>query len=442
MDQKERFLEWARAQRNPLTESLTSQDMDAVGSLIGEARLVALGEGLHGVAEPLEFRNRIFQWLVENKGFTAIALESGIIESRVVHRYVCEGQGELGSVLADGLGWTFDRLPQNASLIRWLRDYNEKVTPGRKLNFYGFDVPGSPGEPRAARGVDTGLRATLEYLAAVDGESGRAFQSRLASLLPYLRFGPWCDPDRHGYQELGAAERDELTTAIAELIALLQRGEKLCIAASTPEEYAWAVRAAIGARQVDEWLRRIPIGWKPSGSAPRLGSDQDRWLVDAGEIRDCAMAANLEWIFQQEGPRGKVLVFAHNYHISGAPLHASWAGATALRPLGTYLRARGGHDLLIVGHLLNRGQYVGEEAIEVLGDPEPASIEGLASQVGTSSFLLDLRQAPATLREWLQQEHSLRAGSATLVLPLSRAFDVLFYADSVTPAYGGDGSHV
>jgi len=50
-----------------------------------------LSEGVHGAAEPLEFRNRVLQYLVEAKAFTAIAIESGIVESRTVHDYVRGG---------------------------------------------------------------------------------------------------------------------------------------------------------------------------------------------------------------------------------------------------------------------------------------------------------------------------------------------------------------
>ena len=56
--------------------------------MIGDKPLVALSEGIHFAAEPLEFRNRVLQYPVERKGFTAIAIESGVVEGRVVYDYV------------------------------------------------------------------------------------------------------------------------------------------------------------------------------------------------------------------------------------------------------------------------------------------------------------------------------------------------------------------
>src|SRR6185437_3964893 len=49
---------------------------------IGPAAIVAFGEGSHLAREPLEFRNALFRYLVEYKGFTSIAIESGLLESR------------------------------------------------------------------------------------------------------------------------------------------------------------------------------------------------------------------------------------------------------------------------------------------------------------------------------------------------------------------------
>jgi erythromycin esterase len=92
----------------------------------------------------LEFRNQVLRYLVQEKGFTAIALESGLVESRKVYDYVRGGAGELASVLAEGISWTFDRLPQNATLVSWLKDYNSDPQHTCTVNFYGFDVPGSP----------------------------------------------------------------------------------------------------------------------------------------------------------------------------------------------------------------------------------------------------------------------------------------------------------
>ena len=47
------------------------------------------GEAMHDTHEHLAFRNRLFEFLVEQMGFTAIAVETGYSESVAADDYVC-----------------------------------------------------------------------------------------------------------------------------------------------------------------------------------------------------------------------------------------------------------------------------------------------------------------------------------------------------------------
>src|SRR5262245_40806494 len=107
------MMEWARRSLAPLSAVSAGppwDDLAPLGEMIGEATIVGLSEGVHFAAEPLEFRNRLFQYLVQRKGFTAIAIESGIIEGRIVHEYVRGASGELDAIVSQGITWGFDQL--------------------------------------------------------------------------------------------------------------------------------------------------------------------------------------------------------------------------------------------------------------------------------------------------------------------------------------------
>jgi erythromycin esterase len=394
--------------------------------MIGSATVVALSEGVHAGAEPLEFRNRLFQDLVLRHGFTAIAIESGITEGRVVHDYVLDGKGDLEKVLANGLTWTFDHLPQNEALVRWIRAYNQDPAHGRKLDFYGFDVPGSPGNPMANRAPRTALDEVLGYLGRVDSAAAGRWHRLLDPLLPNVRLDPRPVGDSAQYSRLAQPERDAITAAIADLAALIERQEARYIAASSPAEYRWAVRNVIGARQVDTWLRHVPIGWQPSQGMTFFGP--------ATDVRDRGQADNLAWIVEQEGAGGKVLVFASRYHVSTAPVRTVMGGGVANQVMGTYLRRRVGNRLVTIGNLIAKGAYGCAGFSAPLDPTTPRSLEGLLSTLGTPSFVLDLRPAPPTVRSWLDQEHQLGDGSGAFQLEVGKAFDLLFYLDQVNPA--------
>jgi erythromycin esterase-like protein len=88
---------------------------------------------------------------VENLGFRVIAIESGITEGRVVHDHVTGTPGDLGTVMQQGISMGFDRFPQNEELVKWMREWNADPRHQQKLEFFGFDVPGSSGNPFGRR---------------------------------------------------------------------------------------------------------------------------------------------------------------------------------------------------------------------------------------------------------------------------------------------------
>jgi erythromycin esterase len=371
------------------------------------------------------------QYLVENKGFTAIAIESGIVEGRTVHDYVAGGPGDLPTVLAQGISWTFDQLPQNADLVRWLRKYNENPRHRRKINFYGFDVAGSPGNPMANRGMETALTEALAYLTRVDGEAASTLHAQIDRLLPSIRLDTRPTYDGPGYEKLGQADRDTLSAAITDLITLMERREAAYMAASSPSDYRWAYRYAIGARQADNWLRRVPVGWARS-------MEKMDFFPEATDIRDRAQADNLDWILREEGPSGKVLVYAARYHLSTMPVnsthYSSGSGYQPQQVAGTYLRRRLGDRLLTIGNLIGKGD-IGCAGFKMAWQPAPPeSIDGLAGELGHPLFLLDLRKAPADVSSWLNQEHQLGPAEGALKIRIGRAFDILFYLATVSPA--------
>lgn len=396
--------------------------------MIGDAPVVALSEAVHGGAEPLQFRNRLLQYLVEEKGFTVIAIESGVVEGRLVHDYVRSGAGDLARTLADGFSWSFGKHPQNRALVSWLRDYNIDPKRGLRVNFYGFDVPGSPGNPAVRRGTNTALLEALSYLSRVDKPAATVFRDLLGSLVLSLQLNcVRADPGR-SYSQLGQSDREIVTQTIADLINLLERKQADYISVSSAVDHEWAVRAAIGAHQVDKWLRHFPIGWQASD---HIALEQMPYISDALNDRDRAQADNLDWIFQREGPSAKVLIYASRYHMSAATCRMQ---AFEQHPAGTYLRRRLGNRLITIGNMIGGGEYADDENTTSSWQAPPQTIDGLMSKLRVPGFLLDVRRAPESVSKWLELEHPLAPAEGGFKLAVGRAFDILFYIDKVTPA--------
>jgi erythromycin esterase len=108
--------------------------------IIGAARVVALGEPAHGAHEPLAFRNRLFRYLVEELDFTAIAIESGLPESRPIFDFVAGGPGDAGQVVRGNITCGFGEAQENGELVSWMREYNAGARRPRKVRFYAIDL--------------------------------------------------------------------------------------------------------------------------------------------------------------------------------------------------------------------------------------------------------------------------------------------------------------
>jgi erythromycin esterase len=437
LDGASAFVDWARACLVPLRtdgSDAGEPELDPLGEMIGDASVVAFGEGVHCGAEPLLFRNRLLQYLVRHKSFTAIAIESGIVESRVIHDYVRGGAGDLSAVVDNGIGWTFHQLPQNRELVSWLRQYNDDSRNPRKVNFYGFDLPGSPANPQAVRGTDTALTETLGFLRSVDSEMAAELHARLRPLENrlHLRF---LSSEAPGYEQLSQVERDALSGVVADLVALIERNEAKYTAASSAHVYRWGYRTAVAARQLDNWLRQLPRNWEPVRDAENLSREAIDHISAACNARDRAQADNLDWIIDTEGPRGKVLVFAHRVHLSTTPAHWLPSGGERRQEVaGTYLKRRLGERLVTIANLVGSGEVRCGDYHHKLDRTAAGSIDAVASTVGTPQFLLDIRTAPKPAADWLNKVHRLAHSRYAYEVNIGRAFDLLLYLDTVTPA--------
>ena len=76
---------------------------EALEEIIGDARIVLIGESSHGTHEFYEARAEITKWLVEEKGFCAVAAEADWPDAYRVNRYV-RGLGRDGSA-DEGIEW-------------------------------------------------------------------------------------------------------------------------------------------------------------------------------------------------------------------------------------------------------------------------------------------------------------------------------------------------
>lgn len=426
-DVRTAFLQWAERSLHTVSNAdldASTKDLRPIEKMIGDAKIVGLSEGIHAAAEPLIFRNRLFKHLVEHLGFNAIAIESGIVESRLLNDYVTQGKGDFDVVLRQGFSNGFDTFRQNGELLRWMREYNARLPPDAvKVQIFGLDVPGSPGNFDSARGPDTALRSALEYLRIVDPEAAAEIQSRVEAFLPVLK-------GINGYGELKESERDALTAATADLVSLMERKRLAYIGKSTKDDFDWGERAAIGARQADTWFRRMPVGWK-------LEQGLD-WTRYAMQVRDRSMADNLDWVRGRLGSHGRVLVFTAVTHLATTAVQVPASPFRETVPFGAYVKDRYGADFVNILNLVVNGEIkycsANPRKSLPLKSPPESAVEPLFAAANVPRYVLDLRRAPPGVSTWLHQVHDHWNGFGAVQFATAGAFDLVYFVSPVTPA--------
>lgn len=398
-----RWLAASAAPLDSLEPGADPRDLAPLRAIVGDARIVALGEATHGSHEFFAFKRRALEFLVRELGFTDFAMETDWTQAQVANEFVEHGRGELdGALRALSPLW---RTEEYRDLLTWMRAWNAEPAHVRKLRFHGLDLA-APG-PTARR--------LKEYLARIDPDVAN-------SVAPVI--------DRLG-NGLGVDESD-----LEGLLALFDELREACVAGSSAQDWE---------------LHRQHVVILTQNAHQRARSGHD-----ATSFRDRCMADNARWILRTAAPGARLVLSAHNGHVSRAGL-SEVEGYGTLESIGRALTADArsvpGEDLsmVVIGTAFGQGRFHaygrGLEAFE-LGPPRPEGPEAACLAAGLRLALLDLAGAPeeGPVRAWLTTPHPMRfvGGAFDPAFPaqgndvqpsrLAQEFDALLFVAESTPS--------
>jgi len=374
-------------------------DLEALGDLIGDARVVGLGEATHGTREFFQFKHRIFEYLVEEKGFRAFGFEADFASTYGLSQYVATGEGDPEELIHDMMFWTWDT-EEVLDLVRWMRKYNE--THDEQLTFFGYDIQ------NALRGIEY----ALEYMAAHDDPKKAYFEEAFSELIDAS------DTYENYAKYMLSAEMPkklELRAATEELILHMEYKRASYMNKTGFEAYDIAHRHAMSAKQLF-WAYTI------------LNDGPGSQLPLSFDIRDASMADNVLWMLEKMGSGGKMALWAHNAHVSKAML------ANIYSTMGGNLKQILGDDYISMGFSFYQGKFQARGQLENLTDVDalpplmeynvgpawPGSIGEMMESANVGDFLVDMRVAPeeSEAGQWFRSGHPKReAGAAYMKEP-------------------------
>jgi erythromycin esterase-like protein len=353
------------------------EDYEPLLELVGDARLVLLGEATHGTHEFYRERARISRLLIERLGFTVVAVEADWPDAYRVNRWV-RGGSEDGSAIESLDG--FERFPRwmwrnrdVLEFVEWLREHNATSPRQRRVGFYGLDLYSLYGS----------AEAVIRYLDQVDPPAAERARRRYAC---FDHFGE--DSQAYGYAaEFGLTPSCE-AAVVAQLGELQRRaGELSTRDGRIPEdEYFFAEQNARLVRDAEEYYRSMFRG-----------------RISSWNLRDRHMTDTLDALlrhFDAGGRRTRAVVWAHNSHLGDA--RATSMGWEGEWNVGQLVRERYRlEEAVLVGFTTHHGSVTAApdwDRPPALVRVQPAlagSIEALFHELDVPDFVLPLRGSPA-----------------------------------------------
>jgi erythromycin esterase len=390
-------VDWARTTAIPLATVEPRQgfqDIEALRPIIGDARIVSLGEATHGTREFFKLKHRVLEFCVAELGFTMFGIEANFAESLAVNAYVLDGVGNAADVLAGLRYWVWDT-EEVLDLIEWMRWWNQNNR--RKVKFYGF-VNGS--STVAAAGL-------LDFLARVAPELAAVCKTALAPLTS--------DLTERLFRQLSPTRSAAVFASLADVLAAFTRERPGWIAATSPLEWHLARLHAVV-------LERCA-----------------RFAQDPAAARhDQAMAENVRALLEAEGPDAKAVLWSHNAH----------AGRVAYpdeNSMGKNLDDIVGREQVVIGCSFDRGDFQarnypsGELMAHHVTASAADSFDGVLAQTELPLFALGLANAPreGAVSPWLASEMPMRSIGGIYGLPPDNRYGVV-YTDTIIPRHRFD----
>lgn len=345
--------------------------------LVGNGHLCLLGEATHGTHEFYRERAEITKRLIQEKGFTAVAVEADWPDAFRVNRYVrgLSDDKDANEALAG-----FKRFPtwmwRNTvvlDFIEWLREYNASLPlTAAKVGFYGLDL----------YSLYTSIDAVLRYLSKVDPEAAKRARYRYSCLEHFSE-----DSQAYGYAASFGLTASCEREVIEQLIEMRRRAADYASRDGrvARDEYFFAEQNARLVLNAEKYYRTMFRG-----------------RVESWNLRDRHMAETLDALITHLtilGENAKVAVWEHNSHLGDA--RATYMADYSELNVGQLVRQRYGNDAVLIGFTTYRGtvtaasEWDGPAERKRVRPALPESYEAMFHEGVGSNFLLPIRARKA-----------------------------------------------
>lgn len=534
-------------------------DLRPLKAVLGDARIVSLGECTHGTREVFQMKHRLLEFLVTEMGFSIFSIEASMPEAYRLNDFVLHGRGDPEELINGMYFWTWNT-EEVRDMVLWMREYN-KSGKGR-VQFTGFDMQtpdvamtnvvrflkdadaerakavercydrcadgffnhrysggggaGGFGVAASTFPADAARGRKIRYSGWIktegvtdfaglwwraDGPEGVLAFDNMAARGPKgdsdwqeyaieldipaetvnINFGmlmpgggrAWFDGlnveidgkafdagDSLDFDFEGEEPRGFITPAAGYTVRATKDAAKtgkqsLCMERTAAADAKPGMEAAEAARLCGEVVRELE-SQRDAYASKKPAVEVDWAIQNARVVHQCAqmytneagrdesMARNVKWILDQAAPGTKIVLWAHNAHVSRHRMGRFGA-------MGSFLDDWYGKDHVVIGFAAGEGTYTaivqgkGLRSDNALSPPPAESFEHYARQVELPIFAVDLRGAAGdgdgagnADGAWLRAPRPFRSIGAIVLESqfyaeaLTKLYDVIIYIDKTS----------
>lgn len=419
-------ISWIAAKAHPLASVEAGhgfQDLMPLKQILGNVRVIGLGEATHGSREFFQVKHRLLEFLVREMGFTLFGMELDEGGAKEINDFVLRGEGDRARVLT-GQGMSQWDTQEVAAMLDWMRAYNLTAPEGKKVHFAGFDFQAN----------DRSRQDVIAYLRRVAPERVATADSTLAPLVRRP------DPARLSFVEFytySPAQKAATVAGVKELFEHLETNQQRFVRSTSAAEFEEVLQSA---RRMMQFV----------DAHSRTGYEQNK--AESGvATRDRYMAENVARTVAGAGPQARMVLWSHNEHVRRDAYN-----------MGYYLGQRYGSRYYSLALDFDRGGF---RALEIAGKtPAPLkeftvgpafqeSVSWAMRRAGKGSAFVDFRGAPQTgpAAEWLRRPHAMRSigngyapgnpgGYYRAPVVLGTSYDGILFVEQTTPARGNQSA--
>ena len=330
----------------------------------GSKRVVLLGEASHGTSEFYRARAAITRRLIENHGFSIVAVEADWPDAAEVDRVIrLKPHQPMKSAPFQRFPTWMWRNVEFDDFTRFLQTHNSAKDIEDRVAFYGLDL----------YNMNASIAVVLSYLDRVDEAAAAVARSRYGCLLTWSH-----DPVAYGRAALTPGFSVCEKPVLQILSDLFKK--QLAYSSKDGEQFFDAAQNARLVASAEQYYRVMYYGSHLS------------W-----NLRDQHMFQTLRQILSHAGPEKKAVVWAHNSHIGDAR-NTDMGRTRGELNIGQLCRQEYGDAAALIGFGTASGTVAAASEWDApmetkdIRPPRPDSYEALCHDVGFERFLWDFQK--------------------------------------------------